>query len=52
MGQKGEEEINASGGIWCGTGVEFKQLEPGDYTLKIEQFERDSFVFYLLSFVD
>jgi hypothetical protein len=54
IGQKGGEEINAWGGLWCDAGVEFKQLEPGDYTLKIEQFtsDTDSLVYYLLDFVD
>jgi hypothetical protein len=51
-GQKGDEEISAWGGLWCATGVEFKQLAPGNYTLKIEQFGSDSLVFYQLSFVD
>jgi hypothetical protein len=51
-GQKGDEEINVWGGFWCGMDVEFKQLEPGDYTLKIEQLGSDSLIFYQMSFVD
>ena len=46
------EAFQASSGLWCGTGVDFRQLEPGHYTLGINQFGQDSTVFYLLKFAE
>ena len=37
---------------WCGTGVEYKQLEPGKYTLEIVQVGEDSVGFYQIRFLD
>ncbi len=52
---KGEKEgaaFSAWAGLWCGTGVEFKQLEAGDYTIEIKQFGTDSTGFYQILFVE
>jgi hypothetical protein len=35
-GKQGDADFTAWAGLWCGTGVEFKQLEPGFYTIRIE----------------
>jgi len=37
---------------WCGTGVEYKQLEPGKYTIEITSTGNDSPWTYQIKFVD
>lgn len=44
------ESFMAWAGLWCGTGVEFKQLEPGDYTLEISKTEYSGIPSYWLKF--
>ncbi|MBL7828266.1 MAG: hypothetical protein JNJ57_16665 [Saprospiraceae bacterium] len=47
-----EGTIEAWSGLWCGTGVEFKQLEPGKYTIEISKHEFDQGIFYQILFVE
>lgn len=51
-GEKDGLAFSAWAGLWCGTGVEFKQLEAGDYTIEIKQFGVDSTGFYQILFVE
>ena len=51
-GKKDGADFSASAGLWCGTGVEFKQLEPGKYTIEINKIGVDSFVYYQIGFLD
>ncbi|MDO8368211.1 MAG: hypothetical protein Q7T20_15530 [Saprospiraceae bacterium] len=37
---------------WCGTGVEYKQLDPGKYTIEIIKVGNDSPWTYQIKFVD
>lgn len=50
--QKEGADFSAWSGLWCGTGVEFKQLEPGHYTLEIVKLGTDSTGFYQMRFVE
>jgi hypothetical protein len=51
-GKKGDADFSAWSGLWCGTGVEFKQLEPGYYTVEVVQFGTDSTGFFQMRFVE
>jgi hypothetical protein len=51
-GLVGGTELWASSGLWCGTGVEFSQLEPGKYTLVITKYSSNDEVFYQLKFAE
>lgn len=51
-GFAGDSELWASAGLWCGTGVEFSQLEPGKYTLVITKDGSDDTGFYRLTFAE
>ena len=51
-GEKDGAAFSAWAGLWCGTGVAFKQLEAGDYTIQIKQFGTDSTGFYQILFVE
>lgn len=51
-GKKGDEDFSAWSGLFCGTGVTFKQLEPGSYTLEILEFEYEGGKFYQIKFVE
>ncbi len=46
------EPIDIWSGLWCGTGVEFKQLEPGKYTIELQKIETPSGPFYQMVFAD
>jgi len=50
-GKKDGVAFTAWSGNWCGTEVEYKQLEPGKYTLQITKVG-DSTGFYQIRFVD
>ncbi len=52
IGKKDGVEFSAWSGNWCGTGVEYKQLEPGKYTLKIVELGSDAPWTYQINFVD
>jgi hypothetical protein len=51
-GKKDGVDFKAWSGNWCGTGVEYKQLEPGKYALEIVQVGEDSIGFYQIRFLD
>ncbi len=51
-GKKDGVAFAAWSGNWCGTGVEYKQLEPGKYTLELLKVGADSTAFYQIRFVD
>ena len=51
-GEKNGEPFSAFSGLWCGTGVDFKQLEAGQYTIVITQVGDISNPFYQLKFVE
>ena len=51
-GKKEGEDFSAWSGLWCGTGVTFKQLDPGSYTLEIVKLGTDSTGFFQMRFVE
>ncbi|MCB0532074.1 MAG: hypothetical protein KDD14_07725 [Saprospiraceae bacterium] len=51
-GVKGGEAFSAWSGLWCGTGVTFKQLEPGLYQIDIVHLGVDSLGWNQLIFAD
>lgn len=51
-GRQGDADFSATSGLWCGTGVEFKQLEPGYYTIEVLKIGADSTGWFQLKFVD
>ena len=51
-GKKDGVAFAAWSGNWCGTGVEYKQLEPGKYTIQITRVGEDSIGFYQIRFLD
>lgn len=51
-GKLGEGDISATAGLWCGTGVNFSQLEPGKYTIAITETGSEEPWRYRLLFVD
>jgi hypothetical protein len=50
-GKKDGVAFSAWYGNWCGTGVAYKQLEPGKYTLQVIQVGEDSLGFYQIRFI-
>lgn len=51
-GKKDGEDFSAWSGLWCGTGVNFKQLEPGSYTIEVSHVGTDTTGFFQLKFVE
>ncbi|MFN0175498.1 MAG: hypothetical protein ACKVU0_12675 [Saprospiraceae bacterium] len=51
-GKKDGVAFSAWSGNWCGTGVEYKQLEPGKYTIEIVDAGSDPLGSYWIKFVD
>lgn len=51
-GKKDGVAFSAWSGNWCGTGVEYKQLEPGEYTLEVLEAGENNFEIYQLRFVE
>ncbi len=51
-GKKDGVAFSGWSGNWCGTGVEYKQLEPGEYTIEISKIGDDPFWSYGIRFVD
>ena len=49
-GRLDDGDFSAWSGQWCGTGVTYSQLEPGNYTIVISKVGSDSSGFYLLKF--
>jgi len=51
-GKKDGVTFSAWSGNWCGTGVEYKQLEPGEYTIEIVEVPSDPIGAYWIKFVE
>ncbi len=51
-GKKDGVALSAWSGNWCGTGVEYKQLEPGKYTIEIVDAGLDPIGSYWIKFED
>jgi len=51
-GKKDGLDFSAWSGLWCGTGVEFKQLDPGFYTIEIVQLGQEVPGFYQIRFLE
>lgn len=51
-GKKDGGQFSAWSGNWCGTGVSYKQLEPGEYTLQIVATGVDVPFAYVIDFVE
>lgn len=52
LGKKDGVAFTAWSWNWCGTGVEYKQLEPGNYTILISSNGSDSLTYQQIKFLD
>ncbi|MBC7775016.1 MAG: hypothetical protein H7246_06205 [Phycisphaerae bacterium] len=51
-GKKNGEDFWAWTGNWCGTGVTYKQLDPGKYTIEITKVGDEPYLEYRIKFVE